>query len=938
MQLLLAWQTLLPRRVIHPCKNTVVKKLTLLLLFSAALIPSLRAQTPAKTSAKDTVPRMVFPGVEHYDQLKKEGKLGTGVYLVPADGEPRKMQPSVYRNPNPNPTPASPPANCNCLIPIDATFSVVPFSFSQGPDYRNDDDSSPQISLPFNFCFYGTTQNNVFINNNGNISFGQSYGTFSATGFPTGQVVMIAPFWADVDTWNPISGLVYYKITPSYMIVRWQTVGYYSQHADKLNDFQLIITDGNDPILPLGSNVGFCYGDMQWTTGDASGGTNGFGGIAANVGANKGDGVNYIQMGTFDQPGSTYNGPLGAPSGIDWLDNQQFFFNACNTGPNNNVPPILTSQQVCDTLTVCVGDTLHFTASWLSPEASQTTTPNLVAPGVVGITLTSFVIGNTATIGFDLVASSANTGYNTITVSGTDNGSPAQTTSGTIVVYVAPSPTTTTSSTPGSCGANTGTATVNASGGSGIYTYVWQPGGQTTSTATGLAPNTYIVTVTDTLSGCDTKDTVIIAPTGNLATTPTQTNVTCYGMTNGTANVAVNSGTTPYTYVWTPSVSVTASASGLAAGTYTVDITDAGGCTGQQIFTITQPSLVPLVATANNDTNICVGASVTLTIAGSGGSGAPYTYAWSNGNTNASQSVTPNTTTTYTVSVADQCGTPHDTDSVTVFVHPYPLTTFSSNDSSGCAPLCVDFSDLSSVTNGNITQWSWNFGDNSPIDNTQNPTHCYQQSGQYTVSLTATSGDGCPTTTTINNMITVYQQPVASFTLGPQPTVLSNPTINFTDQSTGAVSWLWDFADPLDPSGSTVQNPSHTYSDTGAYCARLIVTGSYPTCRDTATECLVISPEILIWVPNSFTPNGDQKNDVFQPMFNSELYIQNYEMLVFDRWGNLIFKTVDPYQGWDGRVQGHSGYAQIDTYVYKIWIRDKYNKDYDFIGSINMVR
>ena len=222
---------------------------------------------------------------------------------------------------------------CDCMIPLDGTFTIAPFTSGLSPEYRNDDGSTPLINIPFNFCLYGTQYTSLYINNNGNISFGSPYPTYSPSAFPTTQFIMVAPFWADVDTRNPASGLVYYKVTPTYMIVRWNNVGYFSNMADKINDFQLIITDGTDPIVPSG-NVAFCYGDMQWTTGSASGGTNGFGGTPATVGANAGNGTSFIQFGRFDQPGAAYDGPFGANDGVSWLDFQSFYFDACGSGSN----------------------------------------------------------------------------------------------------------------------------------------------------------------------------------------------------------------------------------------------------------------------------------------------------------------------------------------------------------------------------------------------------------------------------------------------------------------------------------------------------------------------------------------------------------------------------------------------------------------------------
>ncbi len=217
------------------------------------------------------------------------------------------------------------------LIPLDSTFSIVQFTGDYNPvyppEYRNDDGSSFVITLPFTFNFYGEQYTQLYINNNGNISFGSRYATYTPWGFPVDDYPMIAPFWADVDTRNPNSGLVYYRVEANRLVVIWDRVGYYNKNADKVNTFEVIITDGTDPLIGLGKNVCFSYADMQWTTGDASGGVGGFWGVPATVGINKGDGINYALIGRFDHPGIDYDGPGGNNDGVDYLDYKFFSFN-----------------------------------------------------------------------------------------------------------------------------------------------------------------------------------------------------------------------------------------------------------------------------------------------------------------------------------------------------------------------------------------------------------------------------------------------------------------------------------------------------------------------------------------------------------------------------------------------------------------------------------
>ncbi len=437
----------------------------------------------------------------NYNQQKASGEIPRGALILNDTG--RNVSTQRF---SPNPTPAS-SVLCECMVPIDGSFQVVPFTIGDPNDsYRNDDGSSPLITLPFQFCFYGQNINSCYINNNGNVSFGASYGTFTANSFPDPTFIMVAPFWADVDTRAAGSGIVYYKVTPTAMIVRWQTVGYYSLYDDKLNDFQLIITDGNDPILPSGNNVSFCYGDMAWTTGDASGGTNGFGGNPATVGVNRGNGTDYIQIGQFDQPGTAYDGPFGTADEVSWLDNQTFYFNVCNNGSGNNLPPIINSDDVCDTMWICVGDTIDLGAIFLAPEQGQSTNITMTTPSS-GLNITNNTGGNPATITAEFIGSAANLGYNIITITGTDNGIPPAATSSTIIVAVVNNPAVSFSFSPPS--PNVAPVVVQFTANTpGAVTWLWNFGDGDTSSAenpthTFTGDSVYTVTLTACLgSGC----------------------------------------------------------------------------------------------------------------------------------------------------------------------------------------------------------------------------------------------------------------------------------------------------------------------------------------------------------------------------------------------------------------------------------------------------
>lgn len=569
------------------------------------------------------------------------------------------------------------------------------------------------------------------------------------------------------------------------------------------------------------------------------------------------------------------------------------------------------------------------------------------------------------------------------------------------------------STTTSNCNQPDGSATVVAAGGTGGYTYLWSPGGQTTPTATNLIPGLYCITVTDA-NGCFDSICLTVPNTPGVTATITSTSVSCNGLCDGTATVTASLGTAPYTYLWT-SGQTSPGTTGLCPGSYTCTITDASGCTASVSATITQPNVIiidaippvticigqsttlnasanggyasggytfdwmapaftgpsntvsptttttytviatdtagclsqspqtvtvtvnpPLGVTPSANVSICPGINTTLSAIPSGGDGT-YTYNWMPGaGAGSTFTVSPAATTTYTITITDGCTTLPATGTVTVTVLQVPVVIFSPNVTSGCDPTCVTFTDASTVSGGTITNWSWDFG-NGTTSLVQIPTPVCFNAGIYDITLTVTSNGGCSSTSTINNMITIYPQPVAQFIFGPQPTNTVNPTISFSDLSIDATTWSWDFGDPFnlyEPNTSSQMNPTHTYADSGTYCVTLTVQ-SAGGCADAITNCLIIEPEYTFYIPSGFTPNGDGLNPVFAPQGQN---IEEFTMRIFDRWGNMIFKSGSVNEGWDGKVQNKSQVAQQDVYVYNIDVRDNLGKRHKYIGTVTIVK
>jgi gliding motility-associated-like protein len=482
-------------------------------------------------------------------------------------------------------------------------------------------------------------------------------------------------------------------------------------------------------------------------------------------------------------------------------------------------------------------------------------------------------------------------------------------------------------------GTNTGSATVNPAGGAGGYSYAWLPSGGNAATASSLFAGSYTCTITD-VNGCSiTQSFVITEPLTVVASSGPVTNVDCFGQSTGSIDVTQAGGVGPYAYTWSPNVSSSMNASNIAAGAYQITVTDANGCSSTITITITEPPLLTLQASAAPAT-ICNGQQVALSSTPAGGAPA-YNVVWNPGNMMGNvQNVSPSATTTYSATVTDANGCTSNA-TTTVTVNPVPVAVLTADVVAGCAPVCVNFSDMSTIAApGIIVAWDWDFGDGN-FSTSQNPSHCYATPGVYTIILTAKSADGCTQTVTVTNYISVYVNPIADFTVSPQPTTIFNAQIYFTDASSNASAWSWSFGDVFN-STSILQDPTFTYFAPTCYQVLLTVT-SPDGCTDAITHPVCIDPDVSMYVPNAFTPNDDNTNEIFLPIAVG-IDPAKYQLWIFDRWGNMIFTTTDLNQGWNGKVQGHDDLCQVDTYVWKVVATDNTGKQYKQVGAVNLIR
>ena len=495
-------------------------------------------------------------------------------------------------------------------------------------------------------------------------------------------------------------------------------------------------------------------------------------------------------------------------------------------------------------------------------------------------------------------------------------------------------------SEPSCNGASNGTATVVPAGGTPLYSYLWTGiGAQTTPTASALTAGFYSVTVTDN-NGCTATGSIIVPePTPlNIIVSPTDT--ICIGE-SAMIYGAGYGGTPTYTYTWLPSTVSGAgpnTVSPTVTSYYDVFATDFNGCISP-VQTITLFVNPPIVVTAT-DVSVCAGSSVGISATAVGGNGGPYSFAWIpptglSDDSIANPIATPLVTTNYIVYVDDGCTLPSYSafDTATVTVNPLANISMFVTDTAGCAEFTTTFNGMSDIG----TNYSWNFGDGSPDQSGEPVTHTYPAAGTFDVTLTVTTALGCTSSITSTSYIDVYPAPTAAFSTSPAEITQTTPEVTVTDLSTGAVAWDWDFDSPNGIYTDTLQNTVYSYSDTGSYIIELVVTNSYG-CTDTAYNTIYVIPEYAIYVPNAFTPNNnDGLNQTFIPK-GVGLDPDNFEMQIFDRWGNMVFKTTDINKGWDGKANGGEKIAQMDTYVWKINTKDGKGNDRQYIGHVTIVK
>ena len=388
--------------------------------------------------------------------------------------------------------------------------------------------------------------------------------------------------------------------------------------------------------------------------------------------------------------------------------------------------------------------------------------------------------------------------------------------------------------------------------------------------------------------------------------------IICFGDTTGIIVAHVINGTPPFTFMWStgqihtnnyPSDTIFVS-----SGTYTVTVADNGNCmTTTQITLVDNPEIFIQLSCEHVN---CFGdstGSIQATVSG----GTPgYTFLWTPGNY-TTQNVNDIPSALYTLTVTDSLGCKQTAIIMVEELHPHPNVQISADPEIGCQPLNVYCTEL--WIEPNCTYW-WNFGDNSNAS-VITLIHTYQQPGTFDLSLTVTNEWNCSTTQTLPQHITVHPKPNASFYATPDIVYTTEDpffNVQFTNTSTGADSYSWDFDDL--GSGinnySTLINPAHSFTEIGEYDVMLIAWTDLG-CSDTAIVQVMMVDDILEF-PNVITPNNDGFND-FLVIENIDTW-DSHLLKIYNRWGKVVYESSSYQNNWNGSDIASGTYYYVFTY------------------------
>ena len=448
-------------------------------------------------------------------------------------------------------------------------------------------------------------------------------------------------------------------------------------------------------------------------------------------------------------------------------------------------------------------------------------------------------------------------------------------------------------------------------------------------TAIGSSGNTATITYDDACSVGSFDFTIL--PQLYLTSTESNysgSNISCNGYSDGSIDIDVNGGSSPYSYNWSTLNPGSSDQFNLYAGSYDLQLTDAKGCVFDTTFLLTEPTPLQTTIVSTTDFNgydiSCNSYSdggIDLSVSGS----VPiYTYIWNNNAT--TQDITSLVSGSYSVDITDD-----NSCSISTYItltEP-TLLLLTSNFAHDTCNRKVGMAEV--IISGGVFPYNYLWSDNQI-------THLINNlyGGNYSVIIT--DANNCKISEQFYIDLDIIEDPIAEFNVIPDLNIhhlykqMDNPSLfidKSVDEFTIITKWFWEFEDGF---SSYNQENKHSFTEIGDFQVTLAIENFYG-CVDTITKRIIVD-EFFLYIPNSFTPQGDEINDIFLP---KGLGIKNYELKIFSRWGEHFFTSIDLNIGWNGTTYKNYKIAQAGVYVYLINVIDVFGEKHTYSGQVTLI-
>lgn len=494
-------------------------------------------------------------------------------------------------------------------------------------------------------------------------------------------------------------------------------------------------------------------------------------------------------------------------------------------------------------------------------------------------------------------------------------------------------------------GLSNGSVSMLANGATAGASFNWTPVpaiGQGTINASGLLAGNYVFTITGANTSCVAETIVTITEPNPIQVSYGSANVSCFNLCDGTLTAVITGGQPPYTSVWSPGNLNGSIQSGVCPGDYDIDIQDGNGCQFTELAVASVLSEPEPTIHNNLDTNVCIGSSLNLN-----------DFETSNGVTQVGWSVvsgtdigfglsglgnipdfTPQTQGQVQVEVIPQINATCVGAPIvfTIDVFPSPSPDFKADYMGNCEPLLASFNVLNPDLN---SSYEWQLGTSSIIG-TGHFISAEFQSGSHSIHLKEISVNGCVGEITKLDLFSVAAKPDANFTFTPNYYFGEQTEVHFINQSTNATSYSWE-VEGTNLASIDEDVVFQLIDDGKGFYKIQLVAISDSQCSDSIQRIIKVQEPEIIYAPNAFSPFNGSINQTFKPIIQSGINIYKYKLVVYDRWGEIVFVSYNPDYGWDGLLKDGSK-ALVGVYVYKIDYNNLYlDNPKDIFGTVTLL-